>query len=263
MRESDVTAFTARLREQGRSKRTASHYVVALKHFAAWLERDRRIDRNPLTRLDTPSVDDADLKHVRRVLSEDEFARLLKTARESKDTIYRLTGPDRMMLYVVAAYTGFRAGELHSMTPGNLALLGQTPTATVRAGYTKNSKEATNPLHADLVALLQPWVEGKPKDKPLWPGRTWHEQGARMLRADLAAAGIPYRDDKGNVFDFHALRCQFITGLALAGVHPAVAQVLARHSKPELTLNVYTKLNLKPQADAVNRLPSLPGGFVA
>ncbi len=32
-----------------------------------------------------------------------------------------------------------------------------------------------------------------------------------MLKLDLAAAGIPYRDPAGLVFDFHALRCQCAT----------------------------------------------------
>ena len=64
----------------------------------------------------------------------------------------------------------------------------------------------------------------------LWPG-TWADDSATMLRHDLAAAGIPYEDTAGRVFDFHALRHQFISNLAAAGVHPKEAQTLARHSK--------------------------------
>ena len=36
-------------------------------------------------------------------------------------------------------------------------------------------------------------------------------RGAEMLRVDLEAAGIPYRDASGLVFDFHALRCETAT----------------------------------------------------
>ena len=39
-----------------------------------------------------------------------------------------------------------------------------------------------------------------------------------MLRLDLEAAGIPYRDDSGQVFDFHSLRCQSATLADQAGV---------------------------------------------
>ncbi|MDA1013272.1 MAG: hypothetical protein O3A00_02335 [Planctomycetota bacterium] len=41
-----------------------------------------------------------------------------------------------------------------------------------------------------------------------------------MIRVDLATAGIPYMDHRGHVFDFHALRHQFISMLAAAGIHP-------------------------------------------
>jgi hypothetical protein len=36
---------------------------------------------------------------------------------------------------------------------------------------------------------------------------------AAMLRVDLEAAGIPYRDTAGRVVDFHALRASYITYL--------------------------------------------------
>ena len=37
---------------------------------------------------------------------------------------------------------------------------------------------------------------------------------AEMLRGDLTEAEIPYRDEEDKVFDFHALRHQFLTNLA-------------------------------------------------
>ena len=51
----------------------------------------------------------------------------------------------------------------------------------------------------------------------------------------LAAAGIAYRDARGLVFDFHALRCQCATLLDKAGVTPRVVQRTMRHSTLELT----------------------------
>jgi integrase len=47
-------------------------------------------------------------------------------------------------------------------------------------------------------------------------------------------------DDAGQVFDFHALRHQFITNLARAGVAAQVAQTLARHSTITLTMDRYS-----------------------
>ena len=78
-----------------------------------------------------------------------------------------------------------------------------------------------------------------------------------MLRVDLCAAGIPYRDDQGRVLDFHALRGCYVTMLQRSGVHPKLAQELARHSDIRLTMQVYTHLRLHDLAGAVESLPRL------
>src|SRR5215472_13523565 len=79
-----------------------------------------------------------------------------------------------------------------------------------------------------------------------------------MVRADLETVGIPYHDEGGRVFDFHALRHQFISSLEAAGVHPKVAQILARHSSITLTMDRYTHLGLLNQTAALEMLPALP-----
>lgn len=78
---------------------------------------------------------------------------------------------------------------------------------------------------------------------------------AKMLKVDLKAAGIEYATSDG-VADFHALRHTFITTLAMAGERIKVVQELARHSKADLTLNVYTHAGLHDLQGAVDRLPS-------
>jgi len=80
-----------------------------------------------------------------------------------------------------------------------------------------------------------------------------------ILWAALADAGIAYRDDGGRVADFHALRHTFITNLVRGRVHPKLAQALARHSTPTLTLAVYTKLGVRDLSDALSALPPLAG----
>jgi integrase len=61
----------------------------------------------------------------------------------------------------------------------------------------------------------------------------------------------------GRRVDFHSLRYTFITSLALAGVHPAKAQRLVRHSDINLTMGVYTSLNVDDLRDAVSSIPSI------
>ncbi|MCY2986482.1 MAG: hypothetical protein NTY19_01225 [Planctomycetota bacterium] len=78
-----------------------------------------------------------------------------------------------------------------------------------------------------------------------------------MLRDDLVDAGIEPVDDDGRVVDFHGQRTTFITGLARAGVVPAMAQQLARHSDIKLTMGTYTRLTMQEMAAAVGTLPEI------
>jgi hypothetical protein len=144
---------------------------------------------------------------------------------------------------------------------------------TVKAADSKHKREDVLPLHAELAAKLREWM---PADGLLWPG-SWHQRGSEMIQADLAAARaawidevkpeeraererssrLMYTDERGRVFDFHALRGQFVSNLARAGVHPKVAQQLARHSTINLTMGSYTHLDTEDLAGALKALPSL------
>ena len=79
-----------------------------------------------------------------------------------------------------------------------------------------------------------------------------------MVKTDLEVAGLPYKNESGLVFDFHALRGQFITQLGRSGVNLQDAQKLARHSDPRLTSNHYNHLSVLDLGNAVSKLPSIP-----
>ena len=64
-------------------------------------------------------------------------------------------------------------------------------------------------------------------------------------------------DDAGFVFDFHALRHTFITNLVRSGVHPKVAQRLARHSTITLTMDRYSHVDDDEQRSGLSKLPDL------
>ena len=103
---------------------------------------------------------------------------------------------------------------------------------------------------------LRHYLAGRPAAMPVWPG-SWPLRAAAMIRIDLSAAAVAYRDQEGNVADFHALRHSYITLLSRSGASPKVAQELARHSDIRLTMNVYTHAGLYDLAGAVDALPSL------
>ena len=68
---------------------------------------------------------------------------------------------------------------------------------------------------------------------------------------------LAYRDHAGLVADFHSLRHTFISNLARAGVHPKLAQSLARHSDINLTMSRYTHTTRGEQSEALAALPDL------
>ena len=78
-----------------------------------------------------------------------------------------------------------------------------------------------------------------------------------MLRRDLAEAKIEPVDAEGRVVDFHGQRTTFITALARAGVLPATAQRLARHSDINLTMGAYTRLQMADMVGGVDKLSEL------
>lgn len=237
----------------GMGAQTCNHHIAAASAFAAWVGR-RLKQPNPLAGMPRLKVS-TDRRHVRRTLTDDEFARLLEATRAGP-TRRGLNGPDRAMLYVVAAYTGLRASTLGSLSAESVSLTADPPTLTVHPRADKGGRERVFPLHAAVAAQLAAWLKGR--TGKLWPG-AWVKdcRASYLIKADLAAAGIP-RIAKGKVFDFHALRMQFITNLAKAGVPLVAAQKLAGHSSPTLTANYYVHLETQDLAKEVNKLPPPP-----
>jgi excisionase family DNA binding protein len=234
---------------------TSNHYLVAIKAFTKWLSDADKIPKDPLKRLKKLNAE-VDVRHCRRALAQDEFTSFVTAARSGKP-FRGLSGPDRAFLYTVATQTGLRASELASLTLGSFDLGSETPAVTVEAAYSKHRRRDVQPLRPDVAELVREFLAGRDRKARLWPG-TWPEAGAEMVRLDLAAAGIAYQDDAGRFYDFHALRHQFISNLAAAGVHPKVAQELARHSTIELTMRVYTHLQLRDKGAALDKLPPPP-----
>jgi Phage integrase family len=167
--------------------------------------------------------------------------------------VLKMTGPDRAALYRVAAGTGFRANELRSLTPESFDLAADPPTVTVKAAYSKRRRDDSQPIRPDLAAALRPWIAGKAPGRHVFGDLTKHT--AKLMRHDLEAAGLPYRDASGRVADFHALRHSYITALAMSKAPVKVIQSLARHSTPSLTFGVYAHVGLYDQTAALDALP--------
>ena len=259
---------------------TSNHYAAAAKAFAAWCERTRRVPENPFRFLEKLNVAPGIL-HARREFTPVELAGLIDAARAG-EPMRGLSGPDRAMLYLAASMTGLRASELASLTRDSFKLDTVPPVVVVEAGYSKRRRRDTVPLHAGLVEQLRPWLAGFKAGALLWPG-TWaaYNYAAKFVTGDLANARAAWiaagkgraakesreaaddfkpRDRDGRHLDFHGLRHSFISSLVRAGVMPAVAMKLARHSTITLTIDRYTHVSARDAAAGIDRLPAPPPG---
>ena len=280
-----VQAYLADRRSAGLAIETSNHYLRAIKSFCRWLVRDKRASDNPLAHL--PVINSTtDRRHDRRALTPEEFERLVRAA-EQGPPIESIAGPDRVILYVLSAWTGYRKGELGSLTLNSLRLDNSPPAVVVSAAYSKRRREDMQVLHPQLVVMLREWLKLKhPIDanELLFPvsGKVpggIERKTSKMMRLDLKAARtawieecesdaerqtrqasdfLAYRDHSGRYADFHSNRHTFITSLSRSRVSPKVAQTLARHSDIRLTMGVYTHLELHDQQEGIESLPAPP-----
>ncbi len=266
---------------------TSNHHHFAVKSFGNWLVKSQRMERNPFAHLSRLNSK-VDVRVERRALESDELARLIDAAEKSTQTFRGLTGPDRSALYTLAAMTGLRANELASLTVASFDFQANPPTVKVEAESEKAGRGATLPLHPFVVGKVASLLTRRgqtstalPINSPvelLWPG-TWSTRAAEMFRRDLDEARsiwlsevekiadelqqrtessfLKPENHNGEVADFHALRHTFISMLASSGVHPKVAQQLARHSTITLPMDRYSHARLVDLNSAVENLPSL------
>jgi integrase len=242
-------------KEGGLSIQTSNFYLGAVKQFVRWMLRKKKIAENPFLDV-APMNPKLDRRHDRRYLKTEELAKLLDLTRKSECDFRGLNGEDRYWLYHTVLSTGFRRNEVRALTPAQFELDASPPGVVLPTKRAKNKQGTVQVLPAGVAAGLREYLKGKPLDRPVWPG-TWHEKPAKMLRQDLAAAGIPYvvpGPDGPLYADFHALRHTYITMLEDTGVSPKAAQELARHSDVRLTLGRYTHAKRQAMAEAVDRL---------
>jgi len=248
---SKIQSYLALLREKGMGKKTSNAYLKAVKHFARWMVQDGRATASPVEYLKSLDIGSDDIRRIRRPLDLDEVRRLLERTAIS-ETRLGMTGQERSLLYRLAIETGLRANELRSLRVSSFDF--RKGTVTIKGSDAKNRHEATLPLKADTAAELQVLLAGKfPSARAFKvPGKP-----VDMFKSDLVAAGISYQDDAGRYCDFHSLRHTTGTLLAAVGVHPKTAQDLMRHSKIDLTMNIYTHTKLESRAAAIESLPDL------
>ncbi len=271
LNEARATTWLRALKDRGLAARTVNKRLQALRQFARWALVNRRLPWDPFVSL-RPLNERVDRRLVRRALAPDEMARLLAAAESrplAEKTAERIhkgvtprervkllaLGRVRALVYSLAAGTGLRRGELQRLRWGDVDL--EKRMVYVPAASAKSKRDQSVPLRTDLARAL---TAHKPTDAEV--GDPVFTDGdfptLRTFKRDCVAAGLgtstradgasrgcetyDLEDGSGRTLDFHCLRVSFVSNLVAAGVHPRVAQALARHAKIETTMAVYTDL---------------------
>jgi len=238
----DVSAlsFEAWRGSQAMAPKTMNEYQTAIRSLFNWLEP--RLGANPLRFVEKVESRGTQ-KRERRAYAMEELKRLVAVS------------GNRGIVYLTAAFTGLRRGELLKLEWRDLHLDAVRPFVNVRASISKNHKQAMLPLHSDLVSALRRFYSADASAI----GLVFKGIVPRMhiFREDLAAAEIPYVDGKGEFADFHSLRKTFATMLTLACVPQRVIMELMRHSDMRLTAKTYTDAGMLPTDSNIAMLPSI------
>ena len=260
--------------------KTSNYYLVAVKEFCNWAVDDGIVAENPLRSAKAMNAE-GDVRRKRRAIGADEFQRLIAAARMS-GPVQGMDGQERAILYIVAAWTGFRRGELASLRLSQIVLDGDSPAITVSAAYSKRRREDSIPLHPVVVEELKAWLAPKKLGNQdvvfaLASSNGYLRYTSKMMAADLKTARaawiaeaandnereerekssfLRYQSDAVVYADFHANRHTFITNLVKVGIQPKLAQSLARHSDIRLTFNIYSHVEKGEQTDAIGKLHS-------
>jgi integrase len=245
---------------------------AALCQFGRWLVRERRTAWDPFIGLSALN-EDVDRRRPRRALTVDEIDRLLDSAKarplfeartirvnagvsEVEQKRLRELGETRAFVYLMAVRTGLRRGELSRVRWCDVDLA--KGVVVVPAASAKSKRDQSVELRSDLIPLLKARRGTGAATSLVFDPKTF--PNLRTFKKDCELAGIQIKDDQGRTVDFHSLRTTLGSHLAAAGVHPAIAKAILRHSTIELTMKHYTDVRLLDTRGALERLQDTNAG---
>lgn len=280
----ELTRYRAAQLALGKSNRTINCHVGALKAMLNWAVSAGLIAENPIRHFKPLRYGEADMRHVRRALSDEEIDAFLAAARTDDDDQAAYAAADltiasgtkgapyeerprrqrvpQRLLWTALLETGARWSELTSTTWADLDRANLT--LRLRATTTKSGKSRVIPLRHELADEL--WalraIHQRVRQRMIqagdrvfvtpeasdWPRET---TGARrILHRVLDLAGIPRRTADG-VLDIHALRHSAASRMARHGVPMIVTARVLGHASIELTAKVYSHLGVEDLRVAV------------
>lgn len=254
---SDVRSFRETLTSEGRTARTAQHYVRDIGSGLRTAVREGLLTHNPASGLDpleyTDSVD-------RKPFIAAEVVKLMNAAPSA----------DWKGMVLLGLYTGLRLGDIAKLkwgmvdfTEGTLRLL---PAKTK-----KKKRMICIPLHPEARQFLEGHPIADDPDAPIFPSlasrRIDGNKGLSMTFVEIMTrAGVSRgksrivkKESAGRSTHergFHALRHAFVTMLTNCDVDEDLRKKLAGHTDSEVHA-IYTHFEVKTLAAAIEKMPGL------
>ena len=242
-----VMTFRESRSATGTSPGTVNYEVLVLKIMLSWAASDgvRMIGSNPLKGLKRLPHD-----HPRdgRALDDAEVNALLE-----------ISSPRWRDIFYTYLVTGFRKTELTDLTFDDVDW--DARELVIRGSVAKNHKSRRIPIDDGLWEILCRQREARGGQGRVFLSRT----GKRLTSSGetflgcCRRAGIETRriDADGHEVDhvsLHSLRKTFATNLITHRTDPKTVQELLGHATLEMTLKLYTKINVGNKRQAIARL---------
>lgn len=234
---SDIDAFLARQKDQGKSNNSISRMISSLRKFYQWLARQNIQKLNPMIEIDPPKKE----RRLPLALTVAEVNRLL----DQPNTHQKLGLRDRALLETLYA-TGMRVSEVINLKESNLH-----PDLKLVKVFGKGSKERLIPISELALTWIARYQKEVRMPLLLKKGRQsdylfLNNRGTKLSRQAVWQLIKRYCQSAGIDKDVtpHTLRHTFATHLLENGADLRVVQEILGHADISTT-QIYTNLTQK------------------
>ena len=244
----DAGRFTAYVNGLNIAVKTKRHYIAIAKQFVQWLYNNGRLSKDKFKLIELPKALQADQRHPRRALTADEVAMLIQAAENGKP-FRGVSGRERALIYRLSIETGLRYNEVKTLKISDFDF--KAGTVEVRDLNEKARRGAVLPLRKSTADMIKDFLRNKTPQAIAFTLK----KGYLMIKTDLEAAGIKYKDENGCFADMHSLRHTTASLLIQSGANPKVVQTIMRHRDINLSLSKYTHLYAGQSRQTIENLP--------
>lgn len=225
-------------------ERTEQHYLQGVKQFCRWVRVARWAASSPVESI--PGKTKVRPVRERRILTPAEFGRLVRAGAERD--------PMAGLAYGLAGTLGCDASTLREITRGHVERVEAGVYQVVHRRRKTGIAGVGFVVDPVIVALLEQRLAEVGPGVPLvkLPRDT-----AKMIRVDLEAAGVAYKDEAGRFADFHALRAYAATQITRSGASLKTAQTMLGHASAKTTAGYYTHAVTDDMLEAAKKLPKI------